>query len=248
MRPLTNGSERVAAALRFGVELDRAMRRNGVGRRPLADAAMVSPSAIGQYRRGRNLPTTTIASRIATALRAPGLLRIVEDARRAACLVCGQTVWQDFGFPQLYCSNPCRVIAGQLGYASRSRGSRIDREALQGALDAHRDAVSRMCGSCPNVEDNLCWLPDCALRPVSPVRSATGNKSAVRVERPDPYNDKASANRSAALRRAHADRPEWRIATAEHNRRRFAAMTTVQKDAWRKSISDGRRRRKQDAA
>lgn len=237
---LLPGSGRHAAALAFGAHMDAVMRRKGIGKGPLGQAAGVSKSAIGEYRHGRNLPTRQTAARLATALRSPKLLEIVEDARRGACATCGSLVWQDYGRPTLYCSVACRTIGGALSHASKRRGTRADREMLEGALAAYREAVGSFCADCPDNEQGCCANTDCPIYRVTPLRKDVVTKDAERAVKADPYTVEASANRSAGLRRAHAARPEWGAATGQRARRWHESMTPEEKAAWRKSISDAR--------
>lgn len=242
MRRLLPGSDRVAAALEFGAYMDAVMRRKGIGKVPLAQAAGVGKSAIGEYRRGRNLPTRQTAARLATALHSPKLLAIVEEARRGSCASCGVPVWQDYGRPTLYCSVACRSVGGALRHAARRRGTRADRELLTGTLAVYRDALASFCGMCPDNEDGACRNSDCPFWSLTPLRTNGSEKEARLAAPAEPYTAEASANRTAGLRRAHAERPEWGEQTGRLTRERHAAMTDGEREAWRQSISAARRR------
>lgn len=221
--------------------MDAVMRRKGIGKVPLSAAAGVTKSAIGEYRHGRNLPTRQTAARIAYALGSPKLLAIVEDARRGECATCGSLVWQDYGRPTLYCSVACRSIGGALHHAEKRRGTRADREMLIGTLDAYRMAVGDFCGGCPDNQYGACANTGCDLYAVTPLRKDGSAKEAEKAAPADPYTAAASANRSAGLRRAHAERPEWGRATGERSRAWHAAMTPEEREAWIRGISEARR-------
>lgn len=242
MKALSPGSVRIAAAAEFGQAMDAAMRRKGVGKGSLSKAAKVGNGALSMYRRGSNLPTRATAQRIAYALGTPSLLTIVEEARRGSCQVCDAVVWQEHGRPTLYCSAPCRNIGRALGYTKRLQGTVMERDALQGALTAHRDAVSAFCGMCPDNEDGYCGNDTCPLLKVTTaVVRRPSVKEADRVVKPDPWAPEHRAARSNGNRRAWQD-PARRKRQAERSRAMHAAMSDEEREAWRQSVSAGRRR------
>lgn len=239
---LLPGSARHAAAIEFGALLDETMRRRGVGKVTLRKAAgLGSTNSIGDWRHGRNLPTRESARRLAHALREPRLLAIVEEARRGACAVCGALVWHDHGRPTRYCSVACRNIGTALRHGEQRRGTKADREVLVGTVAAYRDAVAALCAACPDNEHGCCVDRTCPVRAVTPLRTDLEPGEATVARKADPYTPEASANRSAGLRRAHAERPGWAAANAERTRAMHAAMSPEQKAAWKRSISEARR-------
>lgn len=158
-------SVRYAAAQRFGRELDRSMRRRGVGRRRLAETlGMSSASLIAHWRSGGGVPRVDMAARLAEALDAPVLLRISESVRIGTCDNCGRGFANEGGGPKRYCSARCREVKAKVrsGQTSRVRADYAER-----LLAEHRRAVESMCRACE--PEGHCHDEKCALRLVSPL-------------------------------------------------------------------------------
>jgi transcriptional regulator with XRE-family HTH domain len=158
-------SARFAAAQRFGRELDRAMRRRGVGRRRLAETlGMRSASLIAHWRAGNGIPRVVQAARLAEALDAPVLLKISESIRMGNCDLCGKGFVNDGGGPKRFCSERCREVKAKVrsGQPSRLRADLAERR-----LAEHKNAVEAMCRACE--PDGHCHDEKCALRLVSPL-------------------------------------------------------------------------------
>lgn len=203
--PMTTGTERHAAAVRFGTELSRAMTRRGVGQRTLGDAAKVSRASIVAFRHGQNLPTTPVARRLAEALEWPSLAAIVEEARRGSCAVCRAPIRLDTGTRRLYCSIPCRNIAGDLARpAERQRSAATQLASFKASLELHRGAVVTMCSGCE--PEGTCRDAGCPLRPVSPLPLETDAVDAeVAVKAPGRWGHPGEREAwSAYMRQQHA--------------------------------------------
>jgi len=244
---MTPGTSRHAAAMRFGAELTRAMRKREVGQKSLQDAAKVSRASIVEFRNGRNLPTTVVAQRLAESLRWPILATIVEEARTGACETCGAVIRLDTGTRRRYCSVSCRSVSTTLGRPKERQASAAARlDAVSGALDAHRAAVAAMCAGCE--PEGRCRDVECPLRPVSPLPLA---RSDVEAE-------------TAVKAKGRWGRPESHEAWAEHMRRKhaeggmgdmrerslamWASLTPEQREARAQAIRDGRRRQLEEKA
>jgi hypothetical protein len=161
---LLNQGKRDRAIL-FGRELDKAMKRRGVGARPIIDVGGPSRSAIRSYRSGRNLPRVDTARRLADALEWPRLAELALELRTKTCPMDRRTFMDESGSDnRIYCSPECQRLAEKkrIGY---DRGPTVAK--LERHLRIHQDAVAAFCHDCePN---GVCVTVDCALRPVSPL-------------------------------------------------------------------------------
>lgn len=267
---LTEGSPARAHAARFGAELSRAMAERGISNKVLRTAARIgSTSNVSEWRNGHNLPGIEAAQRMADALRWPRLVEIVRDARTRPCAGCQRPILADAGRPRRYCTPGCRDIANAGGPVD---GTEQARQLLLGevlrtgparkqvigkavtlitdarpaelaalaVLSGYRDAVADMCNGC--VLDAICRTPDCALRPVSPLRLST--------------DDREADTARPALPRW--EQPGQREAHSEHMRQRHAAgvmgdprarttaawasLTPEQRAERGRRISEGRRK------
>jgi hypothetical protein len=152
-------------AIRFGRELERAMKTRGVGRRPVAVAVHASDTSVMYWRTGRILPRIVTAEKLAEALEWPRLATLAAELRRKACLVCGAEFVDDSGSDnRRYCGLSCRSVRGKatVGVDRRQRAAMAERR-----LTAHQRAVAAYCAGCE--PSGRCITPECALRPVSPL-------------------------------------------------------------------------------
>lgn len=158
------GSPRKAHAEAFGSELARAMRKRGVGRRPLSAAAKVSESAILNYRGGINLPRHETAIRLAESLQWPSLIDLSLAARSGRCEVDDKPFLNEGGTPKRYCSPECNAVAQK-----RKHGLNLRQLSVTATrrLVVYRSAVEAFCRSCET--DGFCRTPGCELRGVSPL-------------------------------------------------------------------------------
>jgi len=158
-------SPRRAAALRFGVELDKAMKARGVGRPRLAEhLGMKSHSIIAHWRSGRGLPRIDAAIQLASVLDCPKLVDIVKSVVDLKCETCGKPFTHTGNGPRRYCSDRCRDIRGKMraGQPLRQRADIAEQRAAE-----YQIAVNGYCRSCE--PQGQCREPECPLRPVSPL-------------------------------------------------------------------------------
>lgn len=159
------GSTKSDRAIRFGRELDRAMRARGVGRRTVAEALGASGTSVMYWRTGRMLPRQETARRLAEALDWSRLATLAAELRRKACLLCGTEFVDDSGSDnRAYCTRLCQRTRQKslVGTDRRTRAAVADRR-----LRGHQLAVAAFCGACE--PSGRCVAPDCELRSVSPL-------------------------------------------------------------------------------
>jgi transcriptional regulator with XRE-family HTH domain len=159
------GSTKTDRGIRFGKELDRAMRARGVGRRLVAAALGSSDTSIMYWRTGRMLPRIATARRLAQALAWPRLASLAVELRRKACLVDGVEFIDDSGSDnRVYCSPSCQRARqkSRVGVDRRARAATAERH-----LAVHQRAVAAFCAGCE--PSGRCVTPECELRPVSPL-------------------------------------------------------------------------------
>lgn len=152
-------------AIRFGSELDRAMRTRSVGKRPLAAAIGASETSVMYWRTGRILPRLATAEKLAEALAWTRLAGLARELRAKSCQTCGTRFVDDSGSDnRRYCGLSCRSVKRKsvVGVDRRQRAAIAERRLL-----AHQRAVGEYCLGCE--PDGRCRTADCALRPVSPL-------------------------------------------------------------------------------
>jgi hypothetical protein len=152
-------------AIRFGRELERAMRTRDVGARVVAEAVGSGRNSIRHWRDGRMLPRLDTARRLAEALDWPRLASLADELRRKACPIDGVTFVDDSGSDnRVYCAPDCQRVAEK-----RRIGSTIDKRAAvaERRLHAHTAAVAAYCAGCE--PSGRCVTAECPLRPVSPL-------------------------------------------------------------------------------
>lgn len=209
-------------AIRFGLELDRAMKRRGVGRRPLARAVGSSETSVTYWRTGRILPRIVTADRLAEALDWVRLSRLARELRAKSCLVCRVEFVDDSGSDnRVYCSLSCRSVRRKsvVGVDRRTRAALAERGLL-----AHQRAVAAYCDGCE--PSGWCATPDCALRPVSPLPLATERPRMILPLRPSPPN----GYRAPGLMRA-ATSGVWARYTPEERAERVARAAAASRAA-----------------
>lgn len=161
---LLNQGKRDRAIL-FGRELDKAMKRRGVGSRPITEVGGPSRSALRSYRSGRNLPRVETARKLADALEWPRLAELALTLRTKTCPIDRRPFMDESGSDnRVYCSPECQRVAEKkrVGYQRGEAAAKYERR-----LRIHQDAVGAFCHDCePN---GVCVTADCALRPVSPL-------------------------------------------------------------------------------
>lgn len=158
-------STKTDRAIRFGRELERAMKARGVGRRPVAAAIGASDTSIMYWRTGRILPRIVTAQKLAEALDWARLASLAIELRKKRCIVDDVEFVDDSGSDnRLYCSISCQKVKGKrdVGVDRRTRAAIAERK-----LKAHQDAVAAFCAGCEPA--GHCYAADCELRPVSPL-------------------------------------------------------------------------------
>lgn len=214
-------------AIRFGHELERAMKARGVGRRPVARAVRASETSVMYWRTGRILPRIVTAEKLAEALSWPRLTTLASELRRKSCLVCGAEFVDDSGSDnRLYCTLSCRSVRGKatVRVDRRTRAAMAERR-----LTAHQRAVAAYCAGCE--PSGRCSTPECALRPVSPLplfeeRPGVGSLA------PSPRNGYRAPGQQAAITtgvwaRYSPDDRAARIARAASASRRSRGLEEV---------------------
>lgn len=177
------GSTKSDRAIRFGHELDRAMRKRGVGRRAVAQAIGGSDTSVMYWRTGRMLPRTLTATKLAEVLDWPRLASLASELRLKACLVCGTEFVDDSGSDnRAYCQQACRRVKAKTvnGLDRSKRAANAERR-----LVTFRRAVAAYCEACE--PEGRCVAPDCQLRPVSPL-PLFDDRLALTAVRPSPHN------------------------------------------------------------
>ncbi len=152
-------------AIRFGHELERAMKDRGVGRRTVAEALGSSDTSVMYWRTGRILPRIETARKLAEVLERPRLATLAVELRRKRCLVDDVEFVDDSGSDnRTYCSASCQRARqkGLVGSDRRTRAARAERRltVVQRAVDAY-------CSACE--PSGRCVTPACDLRPASPL-------------------------------------------------------------------------------
>jgi len=170
-------------AIRFGRELERAMKARGVGTRTIAEPIGASRTSVMYWRTGRMLPRIETARRLAEVLDWPKLESLAIDLRRKRCAVDGVEFVDDSGSDnRVYCSPACQRVKEKrvAGVDTRQRAAIAER-----ALQRHQRAVAAYCGGCE--PSGRCVTADCPLRPVSPLQLYDG-RIEVDPARPKPHN------------------------------------------------------------
>lgn len=184
-------------AIRFGRELERAMKARGVGSRTIAEPIGASRTSIMYWRTGRILPRIETARKLAAVLSWPKLETLAIELRRKACLTCGTEFVDDSGSDnRTYCSASCQRVKEKtrVGEDRRTRAARAERQ-----LTIHQRAVAAYCGGCE--PSGRCVTPECDLRPVSPL-PLMDRPLDIDPARPKPHNGyRAPGADSARMRR-----------------------------------------------
>lgn len=170
-------------AIRFGRELEKAMKARGVGSRSIAEPIGASRTSVMYWRTGRILPRIETAGKLAAVLAWPRLQQLAIELRRKACLTCAAEFVDDSGSDnRTYCSASCQRVKEKLriGEDRRTRAARAERH-----LTIHQRAVAAYCGGCE--PDGRCVTPECDLRPVSPLPLADRPLD-IDPARPKPHN------------------------------------------------------------
>jgi DNA-binding XRE family transcriptional regulator len=153
-------------AIRFGRELERAMKTRNVGTRPIAEALGSSRTSIMYWRTGRMLPRMETARRLAAALDWPRLETLAAELRRKRCQVDQIEFVDDSGSDnRVFCSASCQRVSEKLRI-----GSTVDKRAAvaERRLVVHQQAVAAYCRACE--PSGRCVTADCPLRPISPLQ------------------------------------------------------------------------------
>jgi len=211
-------SSKTDRAIRFGAELERAMRARGVGRRAVARAIGASDTSVMYWRTGRILPRIVTADKLAEALDWNRLSSLARTLRAKSCLVCDVNFVDDSGSDnRLYCSLSCRAVRGKsvVGVDRRTRAAIAERR-----LVAHQRAVAAYCGGCE--PSGRCITPDCALRPVSPLSLGSDPMRLVPVLRPSPRNGHRAPGQQRAIVAA-----VWARYTSEEREARIARAASA---------------------
>lgn len=206
------GSTKSDRAIRFGRELERAMKARGVGTRTIAEPLGSSRTSVMYWRTGRMLPRLETARRLAVVLDWPRLATMAVELRRKACHVCATEFVDDSGSDnRVYCSASCQRVREKLavGVDRRTAAALAERK-----LVVHQRAVAAFCAACE--PDGRCVTPECPLRGVSPLPLFEGHIE-VEQARAKPHNGyRAPGADSARQRRVWAEMdPEQRAARIE---------------------------------
>lgn len=176
-------------AIRFGRELERAMKKRGISARVLNETlgrkgnGGGSRTTIMYWRTGRILPRIETARLLAEALDAPVLATLAIELRRKSCIVCATEFVDDSGSDnRVYCSASCQRVKEKMrvGVDRRQRAAIAERRLI-----VHQRAVAAFCASCE--PSGRCVTPECDLRPVSPL-PLFEKRSELEIARPRPHN------------------------------------------------------------
>lgn len=180
---ITAGSNKSDRAIRFGRELERAMKTRGVGARTIIDPIGASRTSVMYWRTGRILPRIETARKLAAVLDWPKLETLAIELRRKACLTCATEFVDDSGSDnRTYCSASCQRVKEKVrvGEDRRTRAARAERQ-----LTIHQRAVAAYCRGCE--PSGRCVTAECDLRPVSPLPLADAPLD-IDPARPKPHN------------------------------------------------------------
>lgn len=152
-------------AIKFGRELERAMKTRDVGTRTVAEALGSSRTSVMYWRTGRILPRLETVQLIAATLDWPRLISLLIELRTKTCDVDAVVFVDESGSDnRRYCSTSCQKV-GRKRLAGRDvRASAVKAER---GLARHRAAVEAFCRGCE--PDGWCKTPECDLRVVSPL-------------------------------------------------------------------------------
>lgn len=228
---------------KFATELRRLMTLRKIGQNRLAEAAHVSPTAIGHYRMARHVPTLPLAHRLALVLDAPSLVALAREARKIKCEQCHRWFVDDNYKTVRFCSLECRRVAvkkrGSTTKDTRFRAIRAER-----SLTVHQAAVADMCNACE--PDGVCSDGACPLRMVSPFQLK--DDPVVEV---DPVRPRRPSDRWLKGIRAFNEKrwtPEARAAAGERMRARHAAKTPEERSEHARATAAGIKAAKEHAA
>jgi transcriptional regulator with XRE-family HTH domain len=258
------GSPKAVKAAAFGRELVKACRARDIPLKELERVTGVGHTSLDNYRRGLILPKVEVAQALAAALEAPGLARMIIEARTFVCRRsgCRRTFRNDTGAPRKYCSESCRRIAENVRIAAtraRSHGQTRDARSKEHQIRRLRgglaiaderarlvdDAIAAMCAECE--PEGVCRTEACPLRAFSPLplegrRLRAAPRTEFRI-RSDSWTPARIAKHGATMRAVHAADPTIRERVAAGSRARHAAMTPPQREAWIGKISATKRAR-----
>lgn len=159
------GSLKSDRAIRFGRELEKAMKARDVGSRTIQEACGVSRAAVRSYRDGRNLPRIPMAAKLAAALDWERLAVLARELRTKICPIDERSFVDESGSDnRVYCSPSCQRVSEKkrLGIPVKNRAAVAERR-----LKTHQLAVADYCAGCEPMGE--CVTPECPLRPVSPL-------------------------------------------------------------------------------
>lgn len=179
--PLT--STKHDRAIRFGHELERAMKKRGVGTRTIAEPLHASRTSVMYWRTGRMLPRIDTARRLAEVLDWPRLASLALELRQKACTVCGTVFADDSGSDnRVYCTPSCQRVKekGRVGVDRRARAATAERKLILASR-----AIAAYCSTCE--PEGRCYAAECELRPVSPL-PLFEERSAITPALPRPRN------------------------------------------------------------
>lgn len=214
-------STKTDRAIKFGRELDRAMKTRGVGRRNVAHGIGSSDTSVMYWRTGRILPRIVTAQKLADALEWPRLASLAIELRRKRCIVDDVEFVDDSGSDnRVYCSLSCQKVKGKrdVGTDRRTRAAIAERRLI-----VHQRAVAAFCGSCE--PGGQCFAAECELRPVSPLPLYEERQEIVPVER-KPHNGYRAPGQQNAITAG-----VWARYTSEEREARIARAAEASKRA-----------------
>jgi transcriptional regulator with XRE-family HTH domain len=148
---------------RFGDSLKRAIAKSDLKVKEIVLRSGLSYNSIKAYRMGKKFPLPESAAALAEVLNAPQLTRLAHI--EIECPVCKKQFAVGSQKPRAVCSDACYQTLYSRKKTGRKRNalSRANREIAR-----HREAVRLHCLDC-TAGEYLCQMPDCELRPVSPL-------------------------------------------------------------------------------
>lgn len=162
----TNTSAPSKHAIKFGVEICKALAERGVMRKTVYEALDLDRSTMSNYCKGKHLPKLETATRLAEILDWPKLADIVRLARQRKCQVCSKPFIDNSnrGLDTRTCSHSCRHLL----WMRKSRYSQVRR----GVVTNHRweiaiEQIAKFCWDCQ--PQGLCEDDECHLRGLSPL-------------------------------------------------------------------------------
>lgn len=158
----------------FSAELRRAMVAKGLTQTALARSVGYGATNLHKALNSERIPAPEVVALLADVLDRPSLVSMAVAARTARCALCDAPFVRHHRKPSTrYCGVLCRrAAAGRQQRDSHRRKALTETRMVRQRLDQYQLAVMAFCRGCE--PDGVCRDAGCSLRPVSPLRLASG--------------------------------------------------------------------------